>query len=333
MPDIVRIRFEIHEALSLEQWGEQFIAPFQHLISLATQRPNAPVNIVGYVKPDKTEPLQEALGVPVQIASPLAIVPIAARKPSFPPTILFSLQDITPNFSDLIETWLNMADELNSSYKLFFGVQYTSLPLDLQFLLVAQATEIYQDKRFDAPPFPKDDYQNLLQQLLTACPNEEYKEWLKDTLEDRNNTTYRQQLRNLVKRTYTVLQPILGENTKKRNEFVEIAYNTRNYLTHHTPELALRSASGLSTSPFLAVTNRSEETHTSFIEIKPICIVPREIVPMVQCELSQVLEWSMTLHPTFALDNPLQRRVGFYPGTPATESTRQPGFGPELNLF
>jgi hypothetical protein len=50
LPEIVRIRCEIQEALLLEEWVAQFVVPLQHLISLAIQRPNAIVNIVGYVK-------------------------------------------------------------------------------------------------------------------------------------------------------------------------------------------------------------------------------------------------------------------------------------------
>lgn len=245
LPEVVRIRCEIQEALPLDQWMRQFITPLQHLISLATQRPNAIVNIVGYIKQDEANQLKiDVTEIPVQIAFAPAIIPIPTSRSTFPETILFSLQEITDDFSLVIETWLHMADELDSVYRLFFGVLYTNLPLDLRFLLIAQAVEVYQDHRFEKTTFPKEEYQDLIETILAACPDEK-KKWLADALQYSNNATFRQQLRNFVTQTNVVLHPFLGKNSDKRSKFAEVVYNTRNYLTHHTKELTPKAASGI----------------------------------------------------------------------------------------
>ena len=245
LPEVVRIRCEVQEALPLDEWMTQFISPLQHLITLATQRPNAIVNIVGYVNQNGEEQSNNGTsGVPVQIAFSPAIIPIPTSRPTFPETILFSLQEVAPDFSSVIDAWLRASDELNSAYRLFFGVQYTNLPLDLRFLLIAQAVEVYQDHRFDKTPLSQEEYQNVMGIILAACPTEQ-KEWLSDVLQYSNHATFRQQLRNIITQTNAVLHPLLGINGKKRSELVEVIYNTRNYLTHHTKELASKAASGI----------------------------------------------------------------------------------------
>ena len=47
LPEVVRIRCEVQEALPLDEWTTRYIAPIQHFISLATQRPNALFHLVG----------------------------------------------------------------------------------------------------------------------------------------------------------------------------------------------------------------------------------------------------------------------------------------------
>ena len=242
LPETVRIRFEVQRALPLQEWMTQFGAPLQNFISLATQRPNALSNMVVYVKQiDQSN--SDIPEIPVQVAFAPAVNPIPTNKSTVPETILFSLQEIAHDFSNVIDNWLTMANELKSVHELFFGVQYTKLYLDLQFLLISQAIEVYQDNRFDKTTLPEEEFQSLMDKLLAACP-EERKDWLKDALAHSNNATYRQQLKNIVKKTLPILGPLLGKNSKMRETFVEVAYNTRNFLTHHTKELAPHAANG-----------------------------------------------------------------------------------------
>ena len=209
LAEVVRIRCEVAEALSVEKWAVQFIGPLQNLISLATQRPNDLVNIVGYARQDGGD--QSSSGtpeIPVQIAYRPGTIPIPTSEPTLPETILFSLQEVSSDFSSVVEEWLRTSDELASVYWLFFGVQYTNLPLDLQYLLIAQAAEVYQDYRFD------------------------------------ERATFRNQLRNLVNQTDNELHPLLGNTGEERQKLADVMYNTRNYLTHHRNNLASKAATG-----------------------------------------------------------------------------------------
>lgn len=245
LAEVIRIRCEVAEALPLEKWAVQFIGPLQNLISLATQRPNALVKIIGYVQHDDTD--QSSSGtreIPVQIAYCPSIIPIPTSDPTFPQTILFSLQEASTDFSSVIDRWLRTSDELASAYQLFFGVQYSKLQIDLEFLLIAQATEVYQDHRFDKTAMPEEKFQEMMRIILAACP-EEQSLWLEDTLQYKNNATFRQQLKDLITQTNDMLQFLLGRNRKKRDDFADVVFDTRNYLTHHTKELASKAASGV----------------------------------------------------------------------------------------
>jgi len=123
-------------------------------------------------------------------------------------------------------------------------VQYTNLLLDLRFLLIAQAVEVYQDHRFHKTALPEEEYKTLMDSILAACADEKEKEWLAGALQHSNHATFRQQLRNFITQTNDVLHPLLGINSTKRNQLAEVVYNTRNYLTHHTKELIPKTASG-----------------------------------------------------------------------------------------
>jgi hypothetical protein len=144
----------------------------------------------------------------------------------------------------MINNWLHITDELNSMCRLFFGVRYTHLPLDVHFLLIAQSVEVYQDHHFHKPPLSEEEYQSLMETVLAVCSNEHQRKWLNDALEHSNTATYRQQLRNIVTRTNSKLQPLFGKKAEERKQFAEVVYNTRNYFTHHTQALAEKAASG-----------------------------------------------------------------------------------------
>ena|ERR1700682_4334727 len=44
---------------------------------------------------------------------------------------------------------------------------------------------------------------------------------------------------------HTILNPLRGINGEKRSELIEVIYNTRNYLAHHTKELTPNAANGV----------------------------------------------------------------------------------------
>lgn len=240
LPEVVRMRIEVPESLSLEQWMDRFITPLQHLISFATQRPTAITSILGYTYQRASDTRE----IPVRLAFVPNLTSIETNKDTFPETILFSLQTPEPSFSNIINSWLHIADNLNSMCRLFFGVRYTHLPLDVHFLLIAQAVEVYQDHYFHKAPLPEEEYQNLMETLLSACPSEHQRKWLSNALEHSNTANYRQQLKNLVARATPKLQPLFGKNAEERKKFAEVVYNTRNYFTHHTKSLAGKAASG-----------------------------------------------------------------------------------------
>ena len=244
LPESVCITIESKGAMSLEEWNTQFIFPLQNLLSLATQRPNFLVSLRTYTEQKEVARQDtDALEFPIEIVYPPTFIPFALSKTVFPQTILFTLLDIAYDFSNILDAWLRVADELDSVCSLFFGVQYTNLYLDQRFLFIAQAAEVYQDRRTDKLYLPDNEFHDLIQKILAGCP-ETHRDWLEDKIQYSNKPTFRRHLKDLVASTSSILQPLIGKNRQARDSFVEVVYDTRNYLTHHTKELKLKAAQG-----------------------------------------------------------------------------------------
>ncbi len=244
LAEAVCVTIESQEALSLEEWNVQFIFPLQNLLSLATQRPNFLVSLQAYIKQNVvTQSDTDLSEIPVQIVYPPAFVPFAPSRTVFPGTILFSLQEIADDFSNMMDSWLNVADELNSVCSLFFGVQYTKLYLDQRFLFIAQAAEVYQSRRTERLYLPENEFQDLIQIILAGCP-EAHRDWLEEKIHYSNRPTFRRHLKDLADKVADIMLPLIRERGYNKSTFTNIVYNTRNYLTHHTRELNPEAAQG-----------------------------------------------------------------------------------------
>jgi hypothetical protein len=242
LPKAVWMKIEVHEALPLSEWITRFISPLQNLLTLTTQRPNAIVDIVAYSKQKVMAQSNDDLSeIPVQVVFLPEIIPYSTGNDVFPETNLFSLQEIAGDFTRIIDTWLKVADELDSVCDLFFEVRYTQQYLKDRFLFFAQAVETYQYRRSERRYLPDDKFQGLMELLYDACP-EDHREWLEDKLQHGNKPTFRNQLRDLVRKTSEILLPLIGQSSRKRQAFTDSVYYTRNYLTHHTREDAQRAA-------------------------------------------------------------------------------------------
>ncbi len=244
LAEAVCITIESQEALSLEEWNVQYVFPLQNLLSLATQRPNFLVSLRAYIKQNVvTQSDIDLAEISVQIVYLPAFVPFAPSRTVFPGIILFSLQEIADDFSNLMDSWLNVADGLDSVCSLFFGVQYTKLYLDQRFLFIAQAAEVYQSRRTERLYLPENEFQDLIQVILAGCP-EAHRGWLEDKIRYSNKPTFRRHLKDLVDKVANILLPLIRERGYDKSTFTDIVYNTRNYLTHHTNELKPKAAQG-----------------------------------------------------------------------------------------
>jgi hypothetical protein len=65
-----------------------------------------------------------------------------------PDDMLFTLADITDHFSETIDTWLRISNELDSVCNLFFSVQYRESYVEHEFMNAVQAVESYHRRRF-----------------------------------------------------------------------------------------------------------------------------------------------------------------------------------------
>ncbi len=242
LPEAVWMRIEVQEAFSLSEWLSQIFSPLQSLLNLVTQRVNTFIRIQFY--PDGILSVGEnAENATVQaMFLPLVLSDFPSDAP-MPPQILFSLQDVKNRLSDILEAWLNAAVELDSVFALLTRVQYMKLYLEQRFLYVAQAVETYQNRRHERYDLPLDQHQQRVEAILQGCP-QEYRDWLEEQLQYSNVATFRRKVKDLVQeQTWDILRPLL-KNSKLRGNFIELVYQTRNYYTHHDPEIVQKIARG-----------------------------------------------------------------------------------------
>ena len=87
------------------------------------------------------------------------------------------------------------------------------------------------------------EYQELVAVILAGCP-EEHRAWLHEQLKYSNKATFRQKMKDLVRAAGPLLEQLIGKGSKARDNFAEVVFDTRNYLTHYDRELEPKAARG-----------------------------------------------------------------------------------------
>ncbi len=240
----VWLEIETQEELALENWLAQFINPFQNLLNLGTHRPNSIRTIHAYSKQHNiTRPDGSIRENPIQVLFQQYYYENEPSEKLREHEMLFTLQDIIHDFSQVIEKWLRIADDLDSVCNLFFGIQYNErLYLEQRFLNIIQAVESYHRRRSDKQDLPEEKHQQRIEAILAGTP-QEYKKWLTDKLKYSNELNLRKRLKDLLDSNSVnkVILPLV----RKKNAFVDKVVNTRNFFTHYDPSLERGVARGV----------------------------------------------------------------------------------------
>ena len=226
----VYFRVEALQAMPFRDLLEQYVVPLQYLIGFGTNRPNSLTKIELY-STEKTHQISDdkVAETAISIYMQTRYNELREDKRLYSHDMLFSYQDITGNFGDVLEKWFALQGKIDSVVQLYFSIQQTpSMYLHQQFVNLSQAAESYHRRVIAPPGPPSKEHTQMLADIMAGVP-EEHKEWLVRKLTYSHEPSLRGRLNELFDMTKDIIAPLV---TTKRS-FVSKVVDTRNYQTHY----------------------------------------------------------------------------------------------------
>lgn len=169
------------------------------------------------------------------------------------PYMLLPLSETESILPSLLQTWIEKSEILRPVYDLFFAGIYRSIYSDNEFLNLTQALETYHRRKYGGQYIPEDIFLNGLYKILVAALPQDISDDFRSSLKN-GKLRYAHEY-SLRKRVYLLSKHVSEnisldflKNEKMCSSFAEKIADTRNYLTHYSPELkdkALTSGSEL----------------------------------------------------------------------------------------
>jgi hypothetical protein len=225
----------IEGASPLEWIIRERVRPFQNLLTLGVHEPNV-VTRVAFKSDRGTRHRDDAaISAIFEIAEP----PTPNRKPTTH-NMLFAYHHIEPDFAQLVSGWYQVHSELEDVCNLFFTTLEKGGPLEVQFLNLVRAVEVYDRLRAGNHVLPRADHRRRLRAIYEGVPKDSLG-WVKEKLAYSNEPTLRVRLARLLGQVREVMEPIVGD----LDAFAKLVGDTRNYYTHYDPASEARAASGI----------------------------------------------------------------------------------------
>lgn len=146
---------------------------------------------------------------------------------------LFTEDDLELSLEDHIKHWYEAYHKLDMPVSLFKAAEFREGFVEVKFLLLCQAVEIYHRRFFEEPYLPKADWKEFLnsakEYLIPKVP-ESYQEVLSNKLGGLNEQTLRDRLESLIYRYKFVFETHEDVSTI----FADKIAKARNYLTHYS---------------------------------------------------------------------------------------------------
>jgi len=144
--------------------------------------------------------------------------------------MLFMFDDIENDLTKIIPNWFNNYNTLDNIYTLYFGDLFGNQFLESKFLTMIQVIEAYHRTFFPKakPKIPRTEFKRRKKLILSLLPPEDieiFRDWFSASLI--NSPSLKQRLEHLFENYNYVLK-----NFGDKNEFIEVAVNTRNSMSH-----------------------------------------------------------------------------------------------------
>lgn len=207
----------------IDSFISEYIRPFQHFLSLGTQKP-AFIRRFNFLvsEENSVEVYLRQHSLPVNYAEKR----IKGHK------MLFTLSDVFERKERILRKWSRNRDKTLEVRRLIYDTINTGdLFLHHRFLNTIQAIETYHSRVFKSEILEPTKHKARKKNIVDSCPRE-HAEWLKARLANSNSKTLSMRLNDLMRRYKSSLSPIIADfdwfNKKIRD--------TRNYYTHYNKE-------------------------------------------------------------------------------------------------
>ena len=177
------IRFEREGAL--EPTVRERIRPFQNLLTLGVGRPNVITAVRFKTSRGETARDGDLIEAVFRVDAP----PPARRAPSTH-DMLFALRHVESDFEPFVQGWYRVHAELEDVCNLYFTTLAEGGPLEVQFLNLVRAVEVFDRLRNGNQVLPKDDHRAMVREIVEAVPDV-HRDWLKEKLAFSNEPTLR----------------------------------------------------------------------------------------------------------------------------------------------
>jgi ApeA N-terminal domain 1 len=225
---------KLDAAITVVETFDRYVTPFANLLTLAIDRPIAieAIRVSNETtRADRAHRNADLVFCPVHL-------PEAHDGRILANDMLFHTADLDEvGFDGLVQQWLRIADGLAPVCALFFSVRYAQLPIELRFLNLIRAIEVYHRRTDAGGRLPPDEWEEKLARIIESAPEED-REWLEEELRWSNEVRLRARLRKLLETVSDALEDVLPR------KFVGITADTRNYLTHYDDSLKGRALEG-----------------------------------------------------------------------------------------
>jgi hypothetical protein len=156
--------------------------------------------------------------------------------------MLLPFTEIESNLPELLHEWIEKSERIKPVFDLFFAGIYRSTYPENEFLNLTQAIETYHRRIHGGCYLSEETYLNGLYQLfVNSIPNNIDKDFRLSLMKGKLRYAFEYSLRKRISLLCILISEkisvtFLSDNIKIR-EFSERISDTRNYLTHYSPEL------------------------------------------------------------------------------------------------
>ncbi len=221
------IVFQANSDQSLD-WYRKLFFDIERLLILLMGGITRPRRIEGYLKKNPNEKRKKRIEIYQTLYSRTKVSKL------FDHEILMPMSEINSNLQSIVETWLNNADRLRSTYDLFFASFYRpDVYLETRFLTLMRALESFHRSMKQGKYLPNEEYDVIRQQLIASIPNDLDND-LRQSLKTKFKYGNEYSLRKRVKELFNDLSDELTQFvTDDKKTFSNQIVDWRNDLTHY----------------------------------------------------------------------------------------------------
>ncbi|MBC7318125.1 hypothetical protein H5T57_02580 [Candidatus Bipolaricaulota bacterium] len=224
------IGIETFKAKSFEYY-RKIIRHLRNFLSLGIGGPTYPLTITGSTEVNKEKKVKVFYKVPQDI---IGYTPL-------PRDMLFTFEDISKEFEHVMRRWFEKMGE--PAYNLYCMTLYNpSMDFEDEFLTLTKAIEAFHRSISDRKDrYEPEKYKKLRDKLEDVIKKENISANLRNRLihhlEYGNQFSLRKRLKQIFdifkERSINIEDRFIKDKYKNKDEFIDKAVNTRNYLTHY----------------------------------------------------------------------------------------------------